>query len=208
MPSLFYSTLNVISADISILGSSAMLYVISKSRDKLKTTLHRLLFYLCWCTSTILGGDIIVSFAFLFQKPFLWSQRIGRDQIVSWCTLSRLRPIRQRTMSKDSSLCWGVVSYLHFFTITVFVYTTRNYYAWSGSTTQTQKSSRRSNHIFTQFLGRGRRSVQSMHEPAPANIILIPVRLLDQTNLLSLIAYQMNSSAKEGVMCCFFAGCV
>ena len=75
MPSYphIYSTLNIISWAISILGSSASIYVILKSRDKLKPTLHQILFCLCI-------GDIIVSFAFLFTKTTVKSEdRLNAD---------------------------------------------------------------------------------------------------------------------------------
>jgi len=50
-----------------------MIYVLSKSRDKLKTTLNRLLFCLCI-------GDIILSFAFLFYKAVAEEEdKLGPD---------------------------------------------------------------------------------------------------------------------------------
>ena len=50
-----------------------MIYVLSKSRDKLNTTLNRLL--LCLCI-----GDVILSFAFLFSKAVMnYINRLGPD---------------------------------------------------------------------------------------------------------------------------------
>jgi len=57
--------LSTIAAPFSLFGSpSAMLYVISRSRAKLSTTLNRLLVGLC-------VGDIIYSFPMLFSKAIL-----------------------------------------------------------------------------------------------------------------------------------------
>jgi len=53
-----------IAAPFSLFGSSAMLYVISRSRAKLSTTLNRLLVGLC-------VGDIIGSFPMLFSKAII-----------------------------------------------------------------------------------------------------------------------------------------
>jgi len=63
-PLQLYSTLVAIAAPFSLFGSSAMLYVISRSRAKLSTTLNRLLVGLC-------VGDIIFSFPMLFSKAIL-----------------------------------------------------------------------------------------------------------------------------------------
>jgi hypothetical protein len=60
-PLHLYSTFFAITAPLSLLGSSAMLYVISRSKDKLSTTLNRLLVGLC-------VADIIFSFPMLFSK--------------------------------------------------------------------------------------------------------------------------------------------
>ena len=68
-----YSTLVTIAAPFSLLGSSAMLYVISRSRAKLSTTLNRLLVGLC-------VGDIIFSFPMLFSKAILrYEERVFND---------------------------------------------------------------------------------------------------------------------------------
>jgi hypothetical protein len=58
------STLVTISAPLSILGSSSIIYVISKSTDKLNTTLHRLLLGLCI-------GDLLTSIALAFTKVII-----------------------------------------------------------------------------------------------------------------------------------------
>jgi len=63
-PLHLYSTLPTISAPFSILGSSAILYIISRSKDKLSTTLNRLLVGLC-------VADLIFSFPFLFSKAII-----------------------------------------------------------------------------------------------------------------------------------------
>ena len=56
-----------ISASLSILGSFAIIYVISRSTDKLNTTLHRLLLGLCI-------GDLITSIALAFTKIIIYSK--------------------------------------------------------------------------------------------------------------------------------------
>jgi len=72
-PDHLWSTLTTISAAVSILGSSAMLYAIFKSRDKLKTTLHRLLFCLC-------VADIMMSIAVMLLKAVVkFQDRLGPD---------------------------------------------------------------------------------------------------------------------------------
>jgi hypothetical protein len=72
-PVQLFSTLTTTSAAISLSGSSAIIYVLSKSRDKLNTTLNRLL--LCLCV-----GDIILSFAFLFSKAIVnFDDRLNAD---------------------------------------------------------------------------------------------------------------------------------
>ena len=58
------STLPIITTPLSLLGSSAILYVISRSKDKLSTTLNRLLVGLC-------VGDLIFSFPMLFSKAII-----------------------------------------------------------------------------------------------------------------------------------------
>jgi len=63
-PPQLYSTLLTIAAPFSLFGSSAMLYVISRSRARLSTTLNRLLVGLC-------VGDIMFSFSMLFSKAIL-----------------------------------------------------------------------------------------------------------------------------------------
>jgi len=63
-PLQLHSTLVTIAAPFSLFGSLAMLYVISRSRSKLSTTLNRLLVGLC-------VGDIIYSFPMLFSKAIL-----------------------------------------------------------------------------------------------------------------------------------------
>ena len=63
-PIQLYSTISTIAAPFSLFGSSAMLYVISRSRSKFSTTLNRLLVGLC-------VGDIILSFPMLFSKATL-----------------------------------------------------------------------------------------------------------------------------------------
>jgi len=74
-PDHLYSTLSSISAPISLVGSSAIIYVISKSREKLKTTLNRLLFSLCI-------GDIMMSLPILFSKAiFKFEDRLGPNNI-------------------------------------------------------------------------------------------------------------------------------
>jgi len=60
-PLHIWSTLPTITTPLSLLGSSAILYVISRSNDKLSTTLNRLLVGLC-------VGDIIFSFSMLITK--------------------------------------------------------------------------------------------------------------------------------------------
>jgi hypothetical protein len=61
------STLVSISASLSILGSFAIIYVISRSKDKLNTTLHRLLLGLCI-------GDLLTSIALAFTKVIIYSE--------------------------------------------------------------------------------------------------------------------------------------
>jgi len=61
------STLVSISASLSILGSFAIIYVISRSTDKLNTTLHRLLLGLCI-------GDLLTSIALAFTKVIIYSE--------------------------------------------------------------------------------------------------------------------------------------
>eukprot|EP00979_Chaetoceros_neogracilis_P006045 scaffold1197_cov168-Chaetoceros_neogracile.AAC.4 len=56
-----------ISASLSILGSFAIIYVISRSTDKLNTTLHRLLLGLCI-------GDLLTSIALAFTKVIIYSE--------------------------------------------------------------------------------------------------------------------------------------
>ena len=63
-PPQLLSTLVTIAAPFSLFWSSATLYVISRSRAKLSTTLNRLLVGLC-------VGDIIFSFPMLFSKAIL-----------------------------------------------------------------------------------------------------------------------------------------
>mmetsp|Transcript_17526 Transcript_17526/g.26239 ORF Transcript_17526/g.26239 Transcript_17526/m.26239 type:complete len:569 (+) Transcript_17526:108-1814(+) len=63
-PLQLHSTLVTIAAPFSLFGSLAMLYVISRSRSKLSTTLNRLLVGLC-------VGDIIFSFPMLFSKAII-----------------------------------------------------------------------------------------------------------------------------------------
>ena len=65
-PVQLFSTLTTTSAAISLSGSSAIIYVVSQSRNKFKTTLNRLL--LCLCI-----GDIILSIAFIFTKSIVKS---------------------------------------------------------------------------------------------------------------------------------------
>jgi hypothetical protein len=58
------STLVTISAPLSIIGSFSIIYVISRSTDKLNTTLHRLLVGLCI-------GDLLTSIALAFTKVII-----------------------------------------------------------------------------------------------------------------------------------------
>jgi len=58
------STLTFISAPLSLLGSCTIIYVISRSKDKLKTTMNRLLLGLCI-------GDIFLTLPMLFTKAIV-----------------------------------------------------------------------------------------------------------------------------------------
>jgi len=84
-----------IAAPFPLFGSSAMLYVISRSRAKLSTTLNRLLVGLC-------VGDIIYSFPMLFSKAVLTfedRQIIRNDGSV--VTITSVMPSNQAACSKQ-----------------------------------------------------------------------------------------------------------
>ena len=92
-----------------------MMYMISKSRDKLKTTLHRLLFCLC-------VADIMMSIAILFSKAVVkFQDRLGPDGEPTIYSI----PVATNQAACDAQGFFALlgVPCLHF-TIALLVYTT------------------------------------------------------------------------------------
>jgi hypothetical protein len=149
-PLHLYSTLATISAAISLLGSSAMLYVISKPRDELKTALHLILFCLCI-------GDIMMSLAFVVTKAIVkFDARLNADGEPTYSI-----PVATNQAACNAQgfvfIMGGIVSSFYNCSLCVYyLYVIKFNYSEA-------KSRRRLNHISTQFLGRGRHSAPSMH---------------------------------------------
>jgi len=84
----FYSTLSTIAAPFPLFGSSAMLYVISRSKAKLSTTLNCLLVGLC-------VDEIIFSFTMLFSKAIITYEDRARIDPADGSDFSYTVPITQ-----------------------------------------------------------------------------------------------------------------